>query len=74
MYDEEKLQWDINRKNKIQTTLDTLKASHNTKMQNLKKRNRTHLDEQLKDRKITEDTINTKYENFMKDLKIAQDK
>lgn len=43
-------------------------------MENLKKRNKTHFDEQLKDRKITEDTINHKYENLMIDLKVVQEK
>ena len=74
MHEAEKHQWDVNRKIKLQTALDTLKVTHDNQMQNLKKRNRTHLDEQLKDKKITEDTINHKYENFMNDLKVAQEK
>ena len=67
-------QWNTNRQNKLSTALETLKAKQNVEMENLKKRNKTHLDEQLKDRKITEDTINHKYENLMIDLKVVQEK
>lgn len=54
--------------------LNTLRARQNAEMENLKKRNKTHKDEQLKDRKILEDTIKHKYENNLNELKVLQEK
>jgi hypothetical protein len=54
--------------------LNTLRARQNAEMENLKKRNKTHKDEQLKDRKIQEDTIKHKYENNVNELKVLQEK
>ena len=53
MTNSETNQWNTNRQIKLSTALDTLRAKQNVEMENLKKRNKTHLDEQLKDRKIT---------------------
>ena len=74
MFAKESEMWDTSRKNKMDTALSTLKAKQNTEMTNFQKRVATSRAEKNRDRKIEEDKINLKYDNFMRDLKKNQEK
>jgi hypothetical protein len=62
------------RDEKIETALTTLRGKHNVELTNLRKRYKTLIDELFTERKIEEDRLFKKHENFHKDLKSQQDK
>lgn len=70
----EKHSWLQKREEKIETALNTLRAKHNVENANIRKRFKTSADELLTQRKIEEDRLLKKHENFHKDLKSQQEK
>ena len=74
MFNQETTDWNNKRDLKIATTLSTLKNKQNNEMKNLEQRVNTTRDEQTKDRTITSMKMKQKYDNNMKDLKVAQEK
>lgn len=69
---QEKQLWDNQRRQKLETALNTLKNIQNLEMENLKQRIKNSRAEKNKDRKKEDERINLKYENFMVDLKKFQ--
>jgi hypothetical protein len=70
----EKQAWLVKRDERIETSLTTLRGKQAVELANLRKRYKTLLDELLTERKIEEDRLLKKHENFHKDLHSQQEK
>lgn len=62
------------RDEKIDISLNTLRGKQAVELANLRKRFKTLLDELITERKIEEDRLLKKHENFHKDLHSQQEK
>lgn len=70
----EKDKWLSNRNSKIETALSTLRGNQDVELAALKKKIKTGLDEQNKDRKKEEERIMLKYGNIERELSSTHEK
>ena len=70
----QKEKWMANRNSKMENALTLLKNKHDAQLVNLKKKNKTGLDELCKQRKKEEEKLNLKFENTKREQKSQHDK